>query len=117
MTSAFEHAQAMYDAAEPDDSEEDDVRPTLYDDTYTGPRWRYGLEHRPLTNYFNVGSFPDPILFSNRPDPRFPYHGTAEWPCRIPIEEARHHSLVLVEWPDDECGPDSATELLERGPR
>ncbi len=25
---------------------------TLYDDTYTGPRWRYGLQHRPISNYF-----------------------------------------------------------------
>ena len=71
------------------------TRPALYDDTYTGPRWRYGLEHRPLANYFNL-SFPDPILHSDRPDPRFRYYGTAEWPCEIPEDEARHHSLVLL---------------------
>ena len=71
----------------------------LYDDTYTGPRWTYGLEHRPIVNYFNL-SFPDPILFSNRPDPRFRYYGTADWPCEIPEEEARHHSLVLLKSPD-----------------
>lgn len=75
------------------------LRQSLYDDTYKGPRWRYGLEHRPITQYFNVGTFPDPILFSDRPDPRFPYHGTADWPCEIPEEEARHHSLVLVSAP------------------
>lgn len=73
-----------------------EIRKALYDDTYTGPRWRYGLEHRPLANYFNL-SFPDPILFSDRPDPRFRYYGTADWPCEIPEEEARHHSLVLIE--------------------
>jgi hypothetical protein len=88
----------------------------LYDDSYSGPRWRYGLLHRPLANYFNL-SFPDPILFSDRPDPRFPYYGTAEWPCEIPEEEAWHHSLVLLTTPpDEEWGSDSAAQSLERGP-
>lgn len=80
--------------------------------------WRYGLLHRPLANYFNL-SFPDPILHSDRPSSEFPYYGTAEWPCEIPEEEARHHSLVLVSAPriEEEWGEDNATQQLERGPR
>lgn len=78
-------------------------KPSLHDDLYTGPRWRYGLQHRPITSYFNVGSFPDPILFSHRwsDNPRFP-HGEADWPCEIPADEASHHSLELISWTDDE---------------
>ena len=55
--------------------------PALLDDTYTGPRWRYGLQHRPISYYVigtGDGPLPHPILFSHRSsdDPRFP-HGEA----------------------------------------
>jgi hypothetical protein len=75
------------------------LRKALYHDTYDGPRWRYGLVHRPITSYFNVPGLPDPIIKSNLPDSRYPYHGVADWPEPIPEEEARHHSLVLVAAP------------------
>lgn len=67
----------------------------LFDDTYTGPRWRYGLQHRPISSYFGMASLPAPILFTHRPsdDPRFP-HGTAEWPCQIPADQAAQLGLV-----------------------
>ena len=74
----------------------------LEDDSYHGPRWRYGLLHRPITAYVigrnGSGNIPHPILFSHRPsnDPRFP-HGEADWPFELPENEARHHSLVLVQ--------------------
>lgn len=79
--------------------------PILYDDTYHGPRWRYGLLHRPISSYFigrGDGPLPHPILFSHRPsaDPRFP-HGEADWPCKLPEDQARHHGLVLVGRTDD----------------
>ena len=80
--------------------------PALYDDTYDGPRWRYGLEHRPISNYVigrnGSSDIPHPILFSHRPsqDRRFP-HGEADWPCELSPEQSRHYSLVLVSGPPD----------------
>ena len=77
---------------------------SLEDDTYPGPRWRYGLMHRPISAYFigrnGSGDLPHPILFSHRPsrDPRFP-HGEADWPCELAADVASHHSLVLVAAP------------------
>jgi hypothetical protein len=77
----------------------------LYHDTYTGPRWRYGLQHRPISAYFlgrdGSGDLPHPILFSHRPTPgdRVHPHGVADWPCEIPPDVARHHGLVLVAAP------------------
>lgn len=76
-------------------------RPTLYDDTYEGPRWRYGLEHRPISQYVigrnGSGDIPHPILCSHRwsRDRRFP-HGEADWPIELTEAQARHHSLVLI---------------------
>ena len=75
----------------------------LFDDTYHGPRWRYGLQHRPISSYIiGMGDdpLPRPILFSHRAskDPRFP-HGEADWPCEIPPDVSEHHGLVLVEAP------------------
>jgi len=75
--------------------------PTLCDDSYTGPRWRYGLVHRPISAYFlgrdGSGDLPHPILFSHRAsrDPRFP-HGEADWPCELAPDVASHHSLALI---------------------
>lgn len=75
---------------------------TLYDDTYTGARWRYGLVHRPIYTYFigrnGSSELPHPIMFSHRwsSDPvRFP-HGEADWACELPADLAEHHSLVLI---------------------
>jgi hypothetical protein len=75
--------------------------PVLYHDEYSGPRWTYGLQHRPISAYFigreGSGDLPHPILFSHRPsrDPRFP-HGEADWGCEIPSDLAERHSLVLI---------------------
>jgi len=83
--------------------------PTLEDDTYAGPRWRYGLVHRPISAYFigrdGSGDLPHPILHSHRPsrDRRFP-HGEADWPCELPADVAERHSLVLVSAPTDLTG-------------
>lgn len=70
--------------------------PYLFDDTYTGPRWRYGLTLRPLAQNGNslVGDW---ITLSDRRsrDPRFP-HGTADWPRELLPEQAKHHGLVLI---------------------
>lgn len=78
---------------------------THFHDEYTGPRWTYGLLHRPISAYFigscGSGDLPHPILFSHRPsrDPRFRLHGEADWPCELPPDVARHHSPVLVSAP------------------
>src|SRR5262245_64608530 len=77
---------------------------SLYDDTYDGLRWRYGLQHRPISQYFigtnGSSDLPHPILFSHRfsRDPRFP-HGEADWAVEIPPRLAEHHSLVLISAP------------------
>ena len=75
----------------------------IFSAAYSGPRWRYGLQHRPITAYLTGrgdGDLPYPILFSHRPsnDPRFP-HGEADWSVELPADVARHHSLVLVSSP------------------
>jgi hypothetical protein len=98
---------------------------TFCDDTYTGPRWRYGLQHRPISSYFlgrdGSARIPHPILFSHRQsrDPRFP-HGTADWPVELPEEEARHHSLVLIGRVEDghvECPTCAGAGRVRVGPR
>jgi hypothetical protein len=65
----------------------------LFDDTYAGPRWRYGLRFRPLRSW-NV---PDGwILGSDRPHPDYA-HGTAQWPRRLGLGETTAYELILVE--------------------
>jgi hypothetical protein len=77
----------------------DDGRTTLpgqllFDDQYTGPRWRYGLPLRPLSQYANseAGDF---IVWSNRPHPEYP-HGSAAWPRELPARMAWDLDLVLL---------------------
>lgn len=52
---------------------------TLYDDTYEGLRWTYGLTYRPL-GYANV---PEGwIVFSDRKHTDFPF-GTIDYPFEL----------------------------------
>lgn len=67
-----------------------------FDDTYTGPRWRYGLVYRPLV----AGTANVPrgwILHSDRPHPQL-RHGTVDFPRELtPEEVARYELLPLGE--------------------
>lgn len=68
-------------------------RTLLFDDTYAGPRWRYGLPRRHLVSYLAtpVSGW---ILYSERriDDPRFPF-GTIDYPRELTDAEARQHVL------------------------
>jgi len=65
---------------------------TLFDATYRGARWRYGLRYRPLASW-NV---PDGwILGSDRPHPEYP-HGTVDYPNRLGLGEVTAYELTLV---------------------
>jgi hypothetical protein len=65
---------------------------TLYDDTYTGPRFTYALINRPLA----YGAQPkDFIVFSLRDHPKY-RHGTIQYPRELTDEECRAYELRLV---------------------
>lgn len=65
----------------------------LFDDTYTGPRYRYGLTIRPLAR-FNV---PDGwIIQSDRPHKDFPRYGTVAYPFPLTEEQMHHYDMVEV---------------------
>jgi hypothetical protein len=68
----------------------------VFDDLYTGPRWRYGLPSHHAVHY--LGSPAGPwILYSERrsEDPRFPF-GTVDFPHELPEDLARQLDLVLI---------------------
>lgn len=65
---------------------------TEYDDTYTGPRWTYGLTYRPV----RTGAVPAGwILFSNRPHADYPL-GTVDYPRPLTAEEVKGYELREV---------------------
>jgi len=66
----------------------------LFDDTYRGPRWRYGLTARHIV-YHLASPANDWIMYSERPstDARFPF-GTAEYPRELSEHETRTLQLV-----------------------
>ena len=66
---------------------------TLFDDTYTGPRWTYGLTYRPLAS----AQVPDGwILWSERNHPDFP-HGTADYPFELSDRQVKSFELNFIE--------------------
>ena len=61
----------------------------LYDDTYTGRRWRYGLVYRPLT----AASAPKGwIIFSLKKSQQYPY-GTVDFPRPLTEDEVTGYQL------------------------
>lgn len=65
---------------------------TLYDDTYVGPRFTYGMSLRPL----QYGAQPnDFIVFSLRDHPKY-RHGTIQYPRELTDEECRAYELTLI---------------------
>lgn len=68
----------------------------FFDDTYTGPRWIYGLTYRPLSGR----NIPDGwIIWSNRPHTSYQF-GTVDYPARLPERGGRPPmELELVNCP------------------
>ncbi len=64
----------------------------LYDDEYKGPRYRYGLSHRPLA-YASVP--PGWIVFSQRVYVRYAF-GTVDYPRLLTKEEVKSFELEFV---------------------
>ena len=64
----------------------------LFDDTYTGPRWTYGLTYRPLS----MASVPKgAIIHSDRAHPAY-RHGTVDFPRQLTDEEIAGYELALI---------------------
>ncbi len=72
-----------------------DMSPSLlFDDTYRGPRWRYGLTARHIVYHLETPAN-DWIMYSERPttEARFPF-GTVEYPRELSEHETRTLRLV-----------------------
>lgn len=62
----------------------------IYDDTYNGPRYRYGLTLRPLAMVHIPKDF---ILWSDRRHPEYPY-GTVDYPVQLSADDVSAYSLA-----------------------
>lgn len=71
-------------------------REVAWDDTYVGPRWRYGLQYRPLVT--GGGAPDDWIVKSDRSsaDPRFRLYGTVDYPRELTVHEVEAYQLVAL---------------------
>lgn len=67
---------------------------TIFDDDYTGPRFKYGGNYRPLGVYGNQPN--DFIIGSVREDDRFPF-GIIEYPFELSIAQITSFELTPVE--------------------
>ena len=66
----------------------------IFDDEYSGPRWRYGLSLRPVS----AGGVPRGfVVFSDHPDARFPTFGTIDFPFPIDPDVIVQMDLTPVE--------------------
>lgn len=64
----------------------------LFDDTYTGDRYTYGLTYRPVGG----SNIPEGwIIWSDRPSTVFA-HGTIDYPAELPASKVEHFQLTLV---------------------
>ena len=64
----------------------------LYDDTYTGPRFTYGLTYRPLAQ----SQVPDDwIIWSNKEHKDFPF-GTIDYPFEVAPEKVKSFQLIQI---------------------
>ena len=78
----------------------------LFDDTYTGPRWTYGLKFRPL-RYANV---PDGwIIFSDRPCTGFG-HGCVDYPRELTADEVDSFQLTRLSFTAEPSKPVGGTD-------
>lgn len=67
-----------------------------FDDTYTGPRWTYGLHYRPA-GYGSVP--PGRIIGADRAHPRY-RHGTIAYPRELTEREVAAFELEPVADPE-----------------
>jgi len=64
----------------------------IFNDTYTGRRWSYGLKYRPLAK----AQVPDGwIIQSNREHPKFKF-GVVDYPFELTEEQVQNFQLALV---------------------
>ena len=64
----------------------------LFDDEYFGPRYRYGLQFRPIS----PGSVPKGfIIHSDRPSDDF-RHGTLDYQVKLPDDRVANFELVFI---------------------
>jgi len=66
---------------------------TLFDDTYKGPRFRYGLNYRPLHSSHVPKDF---IIWSDRKSEAFPVFGTVDYPRELTQHEIDTFELTPV---------------------
>ena len=64
----------------------------LWDSTYVGPRWTYGLTYRPVGYAQVPGGY---ILFSDKKHPDFAF-GTIDYPAPLTDDKAQGFELTLV---------------------
>lgn len=65
---------------------------TVWDDDYTGNRWKYGLSSRPFSTFSAPEGY---ILKSVRPHPDYRF-GTVDYTRKLTPEEEKHFSMRLV---------------------
>ena len=68
------------------------MQTTIYDEKYTGQRWTYGLQNRPILGAGVPKGF---IVFSDRKDSRF-RHGTVDYPFSLTPEQIDHFELIPI---------------------
>lgn len=69
----------------------------LYDDEYTGPRWRYGSLYRPIVPSTIPANMAEAfVILAGRPDTRYPTHGTIVFARELTGRECEHFDLVLL---------------------
>ncbi len=66
--------------------------PPIFDDEYSGPRYRYGLQYRPAAG---AGIPKGYIVFSDRKHPAFQF-GTIDYPTPLTDAHAKQVDLVFV---------------------
>jgi hypothetical protein len=69
------------------------ITETLFDDTYTGKRWHYGLLYRPVSA---ANLPPGWIIWSDKAHRRFPNFGTIDYPRALTQHEIDTFQLVPV---------------------
>jgi hypothetical protein len=70
-----------------------EIKMIEFDDTYTGPRWTYGLQFRPIAS----SHIPDGwIIGSDRPNPEY-NHGTVQYPRQLSDDEVQSFQLSEID--------------------
>jgi len=94
--------------SEEGDGEHMETTQTLFDDTYTGPRWTYGLRNRPLS----IGAQPRGWIIDSLKGEgdggRFRF-GTIDYPRELTPEEVSGYELEFVAGPGGAAKGDAAT--------